>query len=314
MVKIIPFVSRGSPSENEDWLTSLRSAITDASIKPLADLDQSALESAEVAIVADPDPSDLAKLPNLVWVQSLWAGVEKMMAELKTSDLQVVRLEDPQMAKTMTEAVLAWTLYLHRDMPLYRAQQEKRLWQNHPLKLPQERTIGFLGLGHLGGTAARKLREQDFNVIGWSRSGAPVEGVHVFHGVDGLKSVLRGADIIVVLVPLTPDTRGLLSHETLSHVRTGSSLINFARGPIIDDEALLAALDSGRINHAVLDVFQSEPLPEDSAYWSHPSVTVLPHISAPTTRATAAAIAASNIAEYFRSGVVPASVDHKRGY
>ena len=135
----------------------------EVTIKTLSSLSPEELSAAEVAIVANPDPQDLLQLPRLRWIQSLWAGVERLVAELpEHSKVEIVRLEDPQMAKTMAEAVLAWVLYLHRDMPRYRRQQQERVWREHDLPLPSERTIGILGLGQLGRMSARVLLDQGF--------------------------------------------------------------------------------------------------------------------------------------------------------
>ena len=315
MTTIVPFVSRSEPAAGDKWLEELRRAMPEMTIRPLSSLSTEELNAAEVAIVANPDPEDLLQLPRLRWIQSLWAGVERLVAELpEDSKVEIVRLEDPQMAKTMAEAVLAWVLYLHRDMPRYRRQQQERVWREHDLPLPSERTIGILGLGQLGRMSARALLEQGFSVSGWNRSGAVVDGVKSYSGDDGLKDVLSTADIVVVLLPLTQQTRGLVNAEALSAVRERSSLINFSRGPIVEDAALLKALDDGRLDHAVLDVFNTEPLPESSRYWTHPSVTVLPHISAPTNRTTASRIVADNLRRYFTTGAMPPVVDRGRGY
>jgi len=310
----VPFLSRSGPAEKEGWLAALRAAMPDIDIEPFERLGDHARATAQVAIVADPDPADLRQLPNLRWVQSLWAGVERIVAELPKHGVTIVRMEDPEMARTMAEAVLAWTLYLHRDMPRYRHQQTEAKWREHPLRLPSDRTIGVLGLGNLGRQAARALLGQGFTVCGWSRSQAMMDQVTTFHGRDGLASMLSRSDIVVVLLPLTAETRGLLNAAALRAMRRGACLINFARGPIVDATALLAALDSGHLDHAVLDVFDEEPLPPSSRLWSHPSVTVLPHVSAPTNRQTASRIVADKLRRYFECGDIPAAVDRARGY
>ena len=315
MTTIVPLVSRDRSSDVGEWQQALQAAMPEYRIRPLADLDIAQRDAAKVAIVADPDPADLRLLPNLIWVHSLWAGVERMVQELPQSDdLKIVRLEDPQMARTMAEAVLAWTLYLHRNMPRYRRQQDAGVWQPHPLPLPSERRVCILGLGNLGRAAAQALKANDFDVYGWNRSGGTIDGIETHSGEGGLEKALSGADIVVVLMPLTDQTRGMIGAEAFKNMRQGVSLINFARGPIIDDEALLDALDRGHVEHAVLDVFADEPLPEASRYWSHPSVTVLPHISAPTNRKTASRIVAENLRRFFLDGQVPRSVDRQRGY
>lgn len=315
MKPVVPFVSEASPDERQAWRKALPAALEQvATVRPFEDLTPEEREAARVAIVANPDPSKVAALPNLVWVQSLWAGVERLMAELPADGPQIVRLTDPQMAETMSEAVLAWTLYLHRDMPRYRTQQQNRIWQDHVLKLPQERTVGVLGLGKLGSAAALRLKANGFDVLGWSRSAKAITGVACHHGMDGLRTVLGRSDILVLLMPLTAETRGLLGREELSACKDGAGLINFARGPILDEAALLEALDTGPLDHAVLDVFDAEPLPETHPFWVHDKVTVLPHISAPTIISTASRIVAQNIGGYFADGTVPPGVDRDRGY
>ena len=314
MKTVIPFVAQTHDRDRQTWMAALGKAMPDCEIKEFNTLTADERTAAKVAIVADPDPAELASLPNLVWIHSLWAGVERIVGELPIDGPAIVRLEDPQMAKTMAEAVLAWTLYLHRDMPRYRRQQEQKIWREHELPLPSERTVGLLGLGALGRVAAAKLLEQDFRVCAWSRSGSTMDGVETFGGEAELDRVLGQSDIIVVLMPLTKETRGLVNAGRLSAMKKGASLINFARGPIVDTPALIAHLESGHLDHAVLDVFNEEPLPVHSPLWDHPQVTVLPHISGPTNRTTASAIVAGNVGAFLDSGIIPPGVDRTRGY
>lgn len=314
MKKIIPFVAQLDAGETQIWLKNLGDALPGYQVLGFDDIDDEVRAGVEVAIVADPDPADLALLPKLKWVQSLWAGVERLLAELPEADFDIVRLTDPQLAADMSEAALAWTLYLHRDMPVYRRQQEQKIWQHHELPLPSQRCVGFLGLGKLGTVAAKRLAANGFEVCGWSRTKAEIDGVATFAGADGLPEVLQRSDILIVLVPLTAQTRGLLNEETLALLPAGASVINFARGPVIDDEALLASLNGGHLAHAVLDVFDIEPLPQDSLLWSHENITVLPHISARTNYHTASLLAGANIIRYFDAGEMPEVVNKTQGY
>lgn len=315
MRPVVPFVSSASPDERQSWREALPKALDGiADVKPFEDLTEDQRSEARVAIVANPDPANVAALPNLVWVQSLWAGVERLMGELPANGPKIVRLTDPQMAETMSEAVLAWTLYLHRGMPRYIAQQRQKVWQDHALERPQERTVGVLGLGKLGAAAALRMKANGFNVLGWSRTEKSIEGIACRHGRDGLLEVLGQSDFIVLLMPLTDETRGLLGQNELSACKKGASIINFARGPIINTAALINKLDNGPLGHAVLDVFDEEPLPPSSPLWDHDKVTVLPHISAPTIISTASRIVADNIGRYFEDGTVPPAVDRDRGY
>lgn len=311
---MIVLVTRMSEDAERLWLTSLSRKMPGETIVPFRQLDEAAREKADIAIVANPDPADIARLPNLKWIHSVWAGVERLVAELGESRLPIVRLVDPQLSQTMAEAVLAWTYYLFRDMPAYANFQRQRVWQQLAYRRPQDVTIGLLGLGALGAESAARLRYAGFNVIGWSRSHKEIDGVQTFHGDRGLEELLGRSEILVCLLPLTGETRGLIDAVRLSMLPEGASLINFARGPIVVADDLIRALDSGAMKHAVLDVFDVEPLPPDNQLWDHPAITVLPHISAPTDRETAAAIVAGNILTYRSSGALPLTVDLARGY
>lgn len=314
---VIPLVTRTLAGEEAEWVAALAAAYPEGRVVPLADCSAAARADAVVAIVANPAPADLACLPRLHWIQSLWAGVERLLAELPPDGPAIVRLVDPQLARTMAEAVLAWTLYLHRDMPAYRAAQTARSWQPRPPVRADVRTVGLLGLGQLGMAAAQALRAQGFPVLAWTRAGRAlpnVSGVTVLSGTAGLSALLRQAEIVVSLLPLTAATLGLLDAQRFAECRRGAQLINFGRGAVVDEDALLAALDCGRLAHAVLDVFAVEPLPPDSRLWTHPAVTVLPHVSAPTDKASAAQIVAANLRGYFGAGVLPPVVDRARGY
>lgn len=313
----IPFIAAGDDGQTGLWLAALRLAMPDQTIVPLAGLDHAARAACRVAIVANPDPALLETLPNLRWVHSVWAGVEKLLAALAArghNELKVVRLVDPQLADTMAEAVLAWALYLHRDMPAYARQQRAGQWEQREYRRAGRKTVSLLGLGALGAPATQHLLAAGFQVCGWSRTEKQLPNVQCFAGLDGLRLMLARTDILVCLLPLTAATHHLIDAVTLAALPGGAALINFARGPVIDDNALRAALDSGQLEHAVLDVFVTEPLPPAQWQWSHPRVTVLPHCSAPTDRESASAIVAGNLRRYFELGVMPDSVDPARGY
>ncbi|WP_246710311.1 2-hydroxyacid dehydrogenase [Martelella soudanensis] len=311
---MIALVTRQTPAEQQHWLETLQRAMPDEEIMPVARMSDEERARADIAIVANPDPADLRLLANLQWMHSLWAGVERLVIELADLKPRVVRLVDPRLSEAMAEAVLAWTLYLSRDMPAYAAQQRQGLWQPLPYRAARDTRVGILGLGALGSAAALLLRQAGFQVCGWSRSPKDVAGVTAVSGAEGLKQMLSQSDILVCLLPLTAETTGLVDADALSLLPSGAGLINFARGKIIVTRDLVAALESGQIRHAVLDVFETEPLAPESPLWSHPKITVLPHISAPTTPETAAAIVAVNIAEYRRAGTLPDVVDLTRGY
>lgn len=314
MRKPIALVTRIDRSDELAWAALLAKLLPESEILPFHAMDEEQRDAAEIAIVANPDPRDVAALPNLAWIHSLWAGVERLVAELGEAAPAIVRLEDPELGRVMAEAVLAWTYYLQRDMPAYRRQQQTATWRQHAYRRPGDLTVGILGMGLLGKAAAGRLNGAGFRVSGWARSPQPVEGVDMMDGPDGLDRLLRTSDIVVSLLPLTHETRGLIDASRLATMKAGAQLINFSRGQIIVDGDLLAALDAGHIAHAVLDVFETEPLPPTSPYWQHDSVTVLPHISAPTDRNTAARIVADNIKHYYATGSLPTAIDIRRGY
>ncbi|MCZ7449431.1 glyoxylate/hydroxypyruvate reductase A [Agrobacterium rhizogenes] len=310
----IAFVSRMTVETEAVWKQALRAAMPQEEILSFSELSDSQKQAVDFAIVANPDPADIAALPGLTWIHSLWAGVERLVLELGEKAPPIVRLKDPELSRVMAEAVLAWTYYLQRNMPAYRENQEKALWQELDYRHPGEMTIGLLGLGALGTAAAERLTQAGFNVAGWSRSEKAIAGVETLKGEDGLRALLEKSDILVCLVPLTDATRGLLDAGRLAMMKHGAALINFARGAVIVADDLLAAFDSGRISHAVLDVFEQEPLPTASPFWRHPKATVLPHISAPTSRESSARIVAGNVRAWRQTGSLPETVDMIRGY
>jgi glyoxylate/hydroxypyruvate reductase len=314
MSSILPFVARLNEADTNAWIKALASAMPNERIIPFDQLTPEQAVLANVAIVANPDPSHLDALPNLQWVQSLWAGVERILNEVRNPNLGIVRLEDPQLAITMAEAVLAWTLYLHRDMPAYAAQQRARVWKQLPFRLPSERRVVLLGLGHLGERAAQGLVAAGFDVIGWARSPKSIKGINTYSGDNELNGVLAQADIVICLLPLTAQTRSLISANRIAKMKPGAALINFGRGAIINTADLLSALDSNALSHVVLDVFDVEPLPVDSPLWAHEKITVLPHISAPTHQGSASQVVAENIARFRATGAVPHTVDRGVGY
>ncbi len=314
MTQYIPLIGSITDAEAKCWSDQLNHLMPEQAVVPLKQLTTQQRERCDVAIVANPSIEEIEQCPNLKWVQSLWAGVERLVTELNKSDFKIVRLIDPTLADTMAEAVLAWSLFLHRDMPYYRRQQDRKKWSPKPYTPVSERTIGLLGMGALGRASGERLLNNGFKVLGWSRTAKKVSGITTYHDEQGLVSLLSQSDIVVCLLPLTTQTYHLLGAELFSKFKQGASLINFARGAIIDQGALLKALTTRQLDHAVLDVFEQEPLDALNPIWSLPNVTILPHISAPTRPDTASHIVATNILNYRQTGVIPAAVDVKKGY
>ena len=226
-------------------------------------------------------------------VLSLWAGVEKIVGN-KTLTMPLTRMVDPGLTEGMTEWVTGHVLRHHLGMDA-QIHGLKGAWRQDYPPLARDRRVTVLGLGALGADAARALAALNFDVAGWSRSPKEIAGITTFTGDDGLEAALARAEILVLLLPLTGGTENLLNARRLASLPRGAMIVNPGRGPLIDDEALLAALDEGRVGHATLDVFRVEPLPRDHPFWLHPGVTVTPHIASETRPATAATVIAENV-------------------
>jgi len=269
----------------------------------------------DYALVWRPEPGFLASLPNLKLILSLGAGVDHLLGDPRLPlHLPIVRLVDPHMTDAMSEYVTLQVLRLHRRDLDYRSQQQARVWRELDQQNAAERRVGILGLGELGQDAAKKLKALGFDVAGWSRSEKAVEGVRSYAGAAGLAPLLGRSEIIVCLLPLTAETEGILNKRTLALLPKGAALVNAARGAHLVEEDLLAALASGQISAAVLDVFREEPLPVDHPFWHHPRVVVTPHIAAFTNPATASPIILDNIRRFEEGRPLLNRVDPARGY
>ena len=259
-------------------------------------------------------PARSPAFPALAWVHSLWAGVERLLRDETLPPVPVVRLVDPALARAMAEGVAAGVLALHRDLPVYAAQQRRREWRPHPVRPAHDRPVAILGMGEMGRAAAALLIGLGFPVRGWSRTGSAMAGVAVHAGPSGLATALDGAEFLVNLLPLTAETQGILARDLFARLPQGAGLINFGRGAHLVEADLWDALDSGRIGHAILDVFTQEPLPAEHPAWTHPGVSVLPHVAGPTDMASAGAIVAEAVARFRATGRIPTGIDRTLGY
>ena len=289
-----------------DWLPRLKRAL------PRDEFFTSPRPDIDVALVATPPEGTFEPLKNLKLVQSLWMGVERLLADPAfPKGVPLARLVDPGMVAAMSETVLAHVLDWHRHHYVYRVQQEHRRWHRLKQFLASDRTIGLLGLGELGSDAARKLLALGFNVVGWSRRPKQLGGVTCLTDLD---AVLERSDVIVCLLPLTPHTRHILNMRALRRIKLGGALINVARGGHVVAEDLIKVLDSGHLARAYLDVFEHEPLPPEHPLWKHPAVTITPHTAALTEPRTSLPKIVENI-ERLRRGEPPLNlVDFDAGY
>ena len=257
--------------------------------------------------------TDFAPFTRCKAVLNLWAGVEKFVRN-PTLVQPLARMVNHELTEGMVEYVTGHVLRHHLGMDAHILGQDG-VWRNQVLPpLARERPVTVLGMGELGRAAASALAGLNFPVTGWSRSQHEVPGVTCLCGADGLKRALAAAQIVVLLLPLTPDTTNLLDEQRLALLPTGAVIINPGRGALIDDDALLAALRSGQIGHATQDVFRIEPLPAGHPFWAHPKVTVTPHIAADTRVTSAAAVLVENIRRGEAGEALLHLVDPKRGY
>lgn len=245
-------------------------------------------------------------------VMNLWAGVERIVGN-ETLTQPLTRMADTSLREGMCEWVAGHVLRHHLGLDRYIVAAEPS-WQQIAPPLARDRKVTILGLGELGMACAVTLAGLGFDVTGWSRSPKEAEGIRCLSGESGLETALRGADIAVLLLPLTAATENLMNEERLGWLAPGAALLNPGRGALIDDRALLAALDSGALGHATLDVFRVEPLPADHPFWAHPKVTVTPHIASETRPTTASAFVADNIRRSEAGEPLLNVVDRALGY
>jgi glyoxylate/hydroxypyruvate reductase len=263
----------------DEWRDALRALVPSLDFRVYPDVQQA--EDIEAALVWRHPLGMVKQLPNLKLVINLGAGVNHIFDDPDLPpDLTVARLVDPGQTAQISAYVAQHVLAMHRQMPeLRRAQNESRWNYIHPMPASECR-VGLLGLGNLGRASAELLGRLGFSLFGWSRTQRELAGVSCHSGVDGLQQVLSQSDILVCLLPLTPSTTDLLDARAFARMPKGAAFINAGRGATVVEGDLLAALDSGHIRHAVLDVFRQEPLPAEHRFWQHPAVTVTPHNAA----------------------------------
>lgn len=245
-------------------------------------------------------------------VLSLWAGVEKVV-DNPTLQIPLTRMVDQGLERGMVEWVTGHVLRHHLGMDRHIVNPD-HLWHPEVPPLAADRPVSILGLGTLGQSCAQALVQLGFPVTGWSRRPKDIAGLRCLSGETGLTRALEQAEIVVLLLPDTPQTEGLINARTLALMPKGAVILNPGRGPLIDDAALIAALDAGHIGHATLDVFRTEPLPRDHPFWTHPRITVTPHIAADTRPETSARVIAENIRRNESGEPMLYLVDRQAGY
>ena len=308
----INILFRGPQERNDCWQALFADALPDVEWHHWPKItDKAAIE----LMIVWKLPRDYQQdYPNLKAIFSVGAGVDQLDLATVPEHIQVIRMLDPGIAKGMSEFIAMHVLNIHRDTFAYINANKSATWQQIPTIENQQRRVGIFGLGHLGQVAAESLLQLGFSVNGWSRSAKKISNVNCFHGDDRLHTFLSQSDILVCLLPLTDQTRGILNHETLSQLPKGASVINVGRGEQLVAQDLLALLDEQHLEYAVLDVFDIEPLPEAHSFWQHPRVLVTPHIAAITQNDSAGKMLVENVQRYLDQQPMRGIVDRSLGY
>ncbi|MEE8272498.1 MAG: glyoxylate/hydroxypyruvate reductase A [Alphaproteobacteria bacterium] len=297
-----------------DWVPALKAELPDLEVRVWPAVGDPA--DIRYALTWNPQPGLLASLPNLQVIFSLGAGVDGILTDPDLPPaLPLVRMVDQSLTEGMTEYVVLHVLDWHRQAAAYRAQQRKSLWRPRLERLARERKVGVMGLGELGRHAALALAALKFDVAGWSRTPKTIDGVTCFHGAGrGFTRFLAASEILVCLLPLTKATAGILGAATFDRLPRGAYLINAARGSHLVETDLLAALGSGQIAGATLDVFGDEPLPRGHPFWRDPRITITPHVASVTHARTAARSVAAQIGRFQADAPLDHLVDRKAEY
>lgn len=260
-------------------------------------------------------PDDIAStFPNLELVFSVGAGVDQFDFAKVPDHVPLVRMLEPGIAASMVEYVTLAVLALHRDLPRFRDQQRREIWQEIQITAAARRRVGVMGLGQLGRAALERLRAFGFPLSGWNRSPRSIDGVECYAGADQMKAFLARTDILVCLLPLTGETRSILDRALFAALPQGAMLVNVGRGGHLVQEDLLAALAGGQLSAAMLDVTDPEPLPAGHPFWQHERIILTPHVASMTHPETAVRFVLDTIARHERGEPLPGLVDRSRGY
>ena len=269
----------------------------------------------EAALVWKPPPGELRRFERLELIVNLGAGVDSIVADATLPPgVPIARIADPELTRMMSQFALLAVMRHHRELPAFEQAQARGEWRYIHPKETRERSVGVLGLGHLGSGVAEELVRQGFRVLGWSRTQRCIHGVECHAGLDRLPEVLAKSEMLVSLLPLTADTLNLLDTERLAHLPQGARFISLGRGRVVDELALIEALRSGHIAEATLDVFHTEPLPAGHPFWSMPQVLVTPHIASVVAPRSSAAQVVENMRRARAGEPLLNRVDTARGY
>jgi len=306
-------VKAHSKERMQSWFDIFERELPGTPVRLWPDYDDPA--NVEFVIASALPPGEFAKFPNLKFVASMAVGVERLLGdETMPAHIPIVRSVNPARGDSMTEYVVLHALRYCRRLPDYEAQQGEQRWQRLADAAAADTGIGLMGLGNLGLMAAERLRLFNFPVAGWVRNPRRIDGIETFAGKENFHAFLARSRIVVCLLPLTPETRDILDAGAFATMPRGSYLINAGRGEHIVDDDLLAALETGQLAGATLDVFRSEPLPAGHPFWTHPKITITPHNAAATRQAHGADIVLQNIRRARAGQPLVNLVDKAAGY
>ncbi len=294
----------------DPWFAGLRAALPQAVVEPWTP----GAAQADYAIVWAPPQLFVDEQRGLKAMLNIGAGVDALMNLQIPASIKIVRLDDAGMSVQMAEYVCHAVIRHFREFNAYDADVKAGKWSYRKPRSRVDFPVGIMGLGVLGQRVARSIAQFDFPVLGWSRSIKSIGGVRCFAGYSEFASFLAATQVLVCLLPLTPETRDILNAANLSRLRPGAYVINVARGAHVVDEDLLAQIDGGHLSGAMLDVFRTEPLPTTHVFWKHPKITVTPHTSARTLRGQSLAQIAEKILKLERGEPIAGVVEPERGY
>ena len=300
------------PGTGDIWRRAFAAAMPELEVRVWPDIGNPA--DIDIAAVGAMPAGALAKLPNLRLILSLTAGVDTLLGDSTLPNVPIARTADPDGDAMMNETVLLHVLRHHRYMPDYLSAQQRSEWIRRPIKAARERAVGIMGLGSVGLAAAKALAAIGFRVAGWVRQARPGGEIEIFSGREQFDAFLARSEILIDLLPLTPQTYGIINAATLKALPAGAAFINLGRGDHVVEADLIAALDSGHLGAATLDVYPVEPLPKDSPLWRHPKITVMPHVARRLVPEEVASRICNVIREFRAGAPLAQAVDRTRGY
>ena len=275
------------------WRTAFRELMPKLEVRVWPDMGDPG--EIDVLFTFRPPPGLLPKLVNLKLLQVIGAGVDQLAGEAIPSGVPVARTVDAGLTEGMVEYVLGQVLHFHRQFDAYDRLQREATWQRLPRVEARDRRVGVMGLGPIGTAVATKAASFNFDVVGWSRTTRALPSVRTFAGDQEFAEFLGGTAILVNLLPLTKSTQGVLSRSLFDRLPRGACVINTGRGGHCVTADLVAALDSGQLGGAALDVLETEPLPADSPLWRHPKIRITPHVASTASPRTAVPAGVENI-------------------